>query len=353
LNSRDEEALKSTYARFACLGLGLLYLGKQEEVEVTVEMAKALSGVISKYAVLTVETCAYAGTGDVLKIQQMLHTCTDHIEKADEAAHQAVAVIGIALISLGEEIGSDMSLRTFNHLLQYGEPVIRRAVPLALGLHSTSNPRLDVMDTLSKLSHDHDTDVARNAILAIGMIGAGTNNSRAAQLLRDLFVYHYKDAATVFVVRVAQGLLHMGKGTMSLSPFHTHKFLMDRVAMCGLLSVLHAGLDMTNLILGQAHYLLFLFVLAMHPRMLMTFDEDMNEVHVDVRVGQALDTVGQAGQPKTLTGFQTHKTPVLLGNKDRAELATDEWISLTKFLEGHVILKKNPDFVGSSSSSSK
>jgi hypothetical protein len=31
-----------------------------------------------------------------------------------------------------------------------------------------------------------------------------------------------------------------------------------------------------------------------------------------VRVGQAVDVVGQAGRPKTITGFATHSTPVLL-----------------------------------------
>jgi 26S proteasome regulatory subunit N1 len=34
---------------------------------------------------------------------------------------------------MGEEIGSDMAIRSFDHLLQYGEPVVRRSVPLALG----------------------------------------------------------------------------------------------------------------------------------------------------------------------------------------------------------------------------
>ncbi len=36
--------------------------------------------------------------------------------------------------------------------------------------------------------------------------------------------------------------------------------------------------------------------------------------------------VGQAGKPKTITGFQTHTTPVLLGYGERAELATEECI---------------------------
>lgn len=41
---------------------------------------------------------------------------------------------------------------------------------------------------------------------------------------------------------------------------------------------------------------------------------------MNVRVGQAVETVGQAGKPKTITGFQTHTTPVLLGVRDRAEV---------------------------------
>jgi 26S proteasome regulatory subunit N1 len=54
--------------------------------------------------------------------------------------------------------------------------------------------------------------------------------------------------------------------------------------------------------------------------------------------------VGQAGKPKSITGFQTHTTPVLLNVKDRAELATDEYLAHTNVLEGIVVLRKNPDF---------
>lgn len=37
-----------------------------------------------------------------------------------------------------------------------------------------SNPKLNVMDTLSKFSHDNDSEVASNSVLAMGIIGAGT-----------------------------------------------------------------------------------------------------------------------------------------------------------------------------------
>jgi 26S proteasome regulatory subunit N1 len=52
-----------------------------------------------------------------------------------------------------------MIVRSFDHLLQYGEVNIRRAVPLALGVLSISKPDVSIMDTLSKFSHDHDAEV--------------------------------------------------------------------------------------------------------------------------------------------------------------------------------------------------
>jgi 26S proteasome regulatory subunit N1 len=70
----------------------------------------------------------------------------------------------------------------------------------------------------------------------------------------------------------------------------------------------------------------------MVPRMLLTVDENLEPLPVSVRVGQAVDTVGQAGRPKTITGFQTHTTPVLLAHNERAELATDECMMLTDCL---------------------
>eukprot|EP01100_Stratorugosa_tubuloviscum_P001671 TRINITY_DN1378_c0_g1_i1.p1 TRINITY_DN1378_c0_g1~~TRINITY_DN1378_c0_g1_i1.p1 ORF type:complete len:865 (-),score=424.26 TRINITY_DN1378_c0_g1_i1:147-2741(-) len=338
----SEDILSNNFSRFLCLGLGLIYLGRQEESEVTIEMLKTITVPMANYAMLTVETCAYATTGNVLKVQKLLQICGEHLEKDNQ--FQGVAVIGIALIAMGEDVGSEMSMRAFEHLLQYGEAEVRRAVPLAYGLISISNPRVTVMDRLSKLTHDSDMSVARNATFALGLIGAGTNNARIAGLLRQLMSYH-KDQDLLFIVRLAQGLLHMGKGTVTLSPFYSHNLLYSRTGLAGLLVTLHCCLDLQNTVLSKSHFLLFSLTNAIFPRMLMTFDESMQPLQIPVRVGQAVDTVGQAGKPKTITGFQTHNTPVLLATTDRAELATDEYIALTNVLEGFVILKKNPNAV--------
>ncbi|CAG8552839.1 6622_t:CDS:10 [Paraglomus occultum] len=343
---RDKGQLKDTWGRFLGLGLALLYLGKQEQAETVLETLKAIDHPLGKQVGVLVEICSYAGTGNVLKVQKMLHICNDHLDKEkEEDLHQAFAVLGVALIAVGEDVGAEMSLRTFNHLMHYGEPVIRRTVPLALGLLCASNPLLNVLETLSKHSHDNDADVAINAIFAMGLVGAGTNNARLAQMLRQLASYYHKEPNCLFMVRIAQGLLHMGKGTISINPFHSDRQLMSPAGMAGILATLIAFTDAKKLILDKYHWFLYFLVTAMYPRFLITLDENLESLPVTVRVGQAVDVVGQAGRPKTITGFQTHSTPVLLAHSERAELATEEYISLSHVLEGFVLLRKNPDFM--------
>lgn len=82
-----------------------------------------------------------------------------------------------------------MCIRSMHHLLQYGEPIIKRTVPLAIGLLKISNPEVQTMDLLNKLAYDSDANVSKSAILALGLIGAGTNNSRLGGNLRYLATY--------------------------------------------------------------------------------------------------------------------------------------------------------------------
>lgn len=140
-------------------------------------MLKTIEAPLGKVAITLVQTLSYAATGNVVQIQALLREATDHLDPEKESdLHQAMAVIGVALIAMGEEVGSQMSVRHFNHLvsewlslhvildapaevltrtrncvqMHYGSPVVRRAVPLALGLISASNPVLSILETLSR-----------------------------------------------------------------------------------------------------------------------------------------------------------------------------------------------------------
>jgi 26S proteasome regulatory subunit N1 len=299
---------KDSMTRLICLGVGLLYLGKQQAVEVAIELAKCLEGAVGEYCSLTLETCAYAGSGNVLKVQRYIQICGEHAPKEEE-----------------EEESS---------------------VPLGLALLAVSHPsNIAVVDALSKMSHDPDADVATAAIVSLGLVAAGTNNSRVATALRSLASYYSKEPGQLFAVRLAQGLTHAGKGLVTLSPYHPDRSVCHPVVLAGIVSLMHILLDFNTLVLGKHHFLLFVVACTIRPRMLVTLDEDLKPLPVSVRVGQAVDTVGQAGRPKAITGFQTHTTPVLLAAGERAELATDEFLPLTSLLEGVVILKKNPDHV--------
>lgn len=135
----------------------------------------------------------------------------------------------------------------------------------------------------------------------------------------------------MMLVRLAQGLTHMGKGTMTLNPFHSDRQLMCPASVAALFTICFAFLGAENTILNnRQHYLLYSLVAAIQPRLLITLVEDekeegkLKQINVSVRVGQAVDVVAQAGKPKAITGFQTHSTPVLLAFGERAELATDE-----------------------------
>ena len=108
--------------------------------------------------------------------------------------------------------------------------------------------------------------------------------------------------------------------------------------------------------------MLYFLAPAMYPRFLITLNEQLESIPVTVRVGQvsvllhfccrfslisflqAVEVVGQAGKPRTISGFQTYSTPVRLGATERAELATEEFIPYSNVLENFVILQKNPGY---------
>ena len=82
--------LNTYHARMMCLGLGLLYLGKQDKVDVIVEAVKTIEHKISDFAQIVLETCAYAATGNVLQVQKLLHKCAEHVTTKAEGSRSSL-----------------------------------------------------------------------------------------------------------------------------------------------------------------------------------------------------------------------------------------------------------------------
>ncbi|KAF4699932.1 26S proteasome non-ATPase regulatory subunit 2, partial [Perkinsus olseni] len=175
-----------------------------EEVEQSVKDEK-----LRNLCTVVVKSCGYAGSGDVLKVQELMHLLTekpniaadatkptdadgsaaaedntpdddeelgDNAEASAERAaryYQVAGVLGIGLIALGEEIGTEMTVRAMDNILQYCPATIKRGVPLTLAMLFASNPKYTIIDTLSRLSHDADNEVAECAILSMGKSSSG------------------------------------------------------------------------------------------------------------------------------------------------------------------------------------
>lgn len=228
---------------------------------------------IKRYIEILVDGCAFASTGNVLKIQEMLHIISDEVkvEENDENKnlYHGVAVLSLALIAFGDDVGQDMCKRVLNHAIHYGEAEIKKAIPLALALLGITKPG-KTYETLAKMAYDPDQEVAINAILGMGIIYSGTNNSRLAGTLRTLASYYNKDPNVLFMVRVAQGISHMGKGLVNLQPIHSDQFLQNNLGLGGILTLFMSCTSQEKLFFDRMHVTLNYLVFSMYPRMVVT-----------------------------------------------------------------------------------
>ena len=74
----------------------------------------------------------------------------------------------------------------------------------------------------------------------------GTNNSRLVNMLKQLATYYQKDSNNLYIVRLAQGLIHLGKGTLTINPYHSDRALFTPVAVGSLLTILISAMDIKN-----------------------------------------------------------------------------------------------------------
>ena len=123
---KSQSELEDTYARFLALGLGLTYLGRQESVDAVLAALQVAPEPFKSMACTLVDVCAYAGetplgppllclskwhpghmdpmvqiavvwistsgTGNVLKVQHLLHICSEHYEAKDQVGSAAVCL---------------------------------------------------------------------------------------------------------------------------------------------------------------------------------------------------------------------------------------------------------------------
>lgn len=147
----NTDFLKSPHMRLSALGLSLCYFGARDNIEVPSEAISIIEDPFKTAMKSILLMCAYAGTGDVLTIQELLHIVGEKVDippselkkdkkterkekKArknsvtnikgpkqpewDYSMGQAMATLAVAVVAIGEDIGKNfMSYKKLNFVL--------------------------------------------------------------------------------------------------------------------------------------------------------------------------------------------------------------------------------------------
>jgi 26S proteasome regulatory subunit N1 len=124
--------MDSPYNLLFILGIGFIIFGNQKDADLMIEATQIdeFPSDLKLYIKTLLTICAYAGSGNVIKIQELQQLVA---KKKGEIHEQVkmIAVIGMSIIALGEDIGMEMLPRSFNHFLQFGDVTIKKSVSLA------------------------------------------------------------------------------------------------------------------------------------------------------------------------------------------------------------------------------
>lgn len=306
----------SAFSNFAILGLSYIFM-KCPELAESEQFAK-----LDKYCKILALGLMNIGSGSPSIVDSIL---TEAFTGETDALLESLGLISSCLVGLGDSIAAPLLDRICNSSLLLDSPHLKSVFPLCLALLYASNPKPEVIDNLEKSLNSGEAD--SNAIIALGIVGAGTKSSRILRILDSNFSNIYKDTRSVSALILSQGLVNLGKGLFSMSPlFYDNTLISDRV-LIGLLSTLNLFLDQS--IFPDYSFLCYFLSSAITPKYVVGYEGTC-------RVGKPVDVVGLAGKPNKISGSVVHTLPVIINTNERAEVEDEV---LTTYIED-VLVKK-------------
>lgn len=127
--------MDSPYNLLYILGIGFILFGNQKDADLMIEATQIedFPEDLRLYIKVLLTICAYAGSGNVIKIQELQQLVAKKKGEVNAKTKQ-LAIIGLSIIALGEEMGMEMLPRSFNHFLQFGDVSVKKAVSLAYAI---------------------------------------------------------------------------------------------------------------------------------------------------------------------------------------------------------------------------
>lgn len=270
----------------------------------------------------TVQCLAYGlmhlGSGSPDLIEEILNSVfTEEVEPLNES----LGFLSAALVGLGDPLASQMIENQLMSALHLNNDHIKKVVPLSLSILYASTNKQSVIDYLERSIHSTETENV--AVVALGLIGAGTKNSKITQIMSGAFNTMYKENISSNALIYAQGLINMGKGTLTLSPFvYENRVILDK-PIIGLLSVVMMLMAENCTCFKENSFLQFGIAPAIRTKYVTGVD-------AEIKIGKPVERVGLSGKPAKLSGKVIHQAPVILNSGEAAET---EAPILTEYVE--------------------
>lgn len=259
-----------------------------------------------------------------------------------------ILVMGLGLVAGNDPVCSMMVTRFINRIMQYGSIYAKRACPLAIAVMNLSRPTPELTDMLFRMASQSEEGLSINAIIALGLIGCGSCNSRIAQSLRQLADSKYLSMShsetsremtnmIILAIKLSLGLVHCGRGLMHISVAHHHgKVISNPRLSC--IAALLLLLASNSKVIVRPKFTVYFFLIAgaLHPKYLVAVDAANKEQCNTFKTGSYIDTVSLP-EPFRLTGYQTNTTPIILSHAERAVPSEEAIVPMLNILEDVVV----------------
>lgn len=291
----------------------IIVLNEGTQPELTNEQAEGAEGEEAKNALKTEEV-------------------EDKETEEEKRLFKGVAYLSIALLTLNDVHTRHLAKKIFIDNLARDQT---NTIPLCLALLFPSEPDPEIIDALSRsINNENPT----STIIALAVIGAGTNNTQIVQMIEQQFSYHSKNTKMVSLLKIALGIIACGKGTLSLSFSVYDKSILLKQNLIGMLGLFFLFIHENSPVLGKHSYLWYLLEQSVLNKQLYLVDRDLNMVKGNIRVGRPVSTAGVAGRPVGISGVVSHVSPVILGCDERAVIDEIEYYG---YPEDVVVCKDN------------
>ena len=310
---------QSTFYLYAVLGLGLAFYKREDlyETEIYNKLPRHIQNLA--YGLI------YIGSGSPEKIEELMN---NSFAGECEPINEILGLISCALIGLGDSLASNMIENQLLSALHLNNMHIKKVVPLCLSILFASTNKASVVEYLERSIHGAEVEIA--SAVALGIVGAGTKNSRILSIMSTAFNLMYKDLAESSALIYSQGLVNLGKGTLSLSPLaYNERVIIDK-SVIGLLNIVMMIMSEGYSCFKENSFLMYGIVQSIMPKYVTGVD-------CEIKIGKPVEIVGLSGNPTKISGKVLHQSPVILNVGEMAETDVE---MCTEFIEDILVEKK-------------